>query len=186
MTDKAVSLGSTLAVTGAVTTTGGVAPGSGSNTVFWTAGGAPTAVATGTDTACSNGDRYWSQLFIPANCTVTGLSYLIGSVGGTDKAIVELHDSTGALLATSATAGTTVGTAGNIQSIAFTAAYSAKGPGLYYACVQFNGTTAKFRSYLIPGSKFIAGTAVGTFGTSAAITPGTTFTADKGPIMATY
>jgi hypothetical protein len=34
--------------------------------------------------------------------------------------------------------------------------------------------------------KFIANTAAGTWGTKADIDPGTTFVADKGPILMTY
>lgn len=155
------------------------------STVIWADGGAPAAATTGNDTACSNGDRYWVSIQIPRPTLLTGLSYLIGSVGGTDKAIAELHNNAGALVATSALAGVTVGTAANLQSLPFTATYTAQ-PGRYFAAMQFNGTTAKFRTYTIPGSPFITGTAAGTFGTSASITPGTTFTANVGPIVSTY
>lgn len=153
--------------------------------IIWATGGAPTSATAGNDTACSNGDRYWVSLQVPGPILLTGLSYLIGSVGGTDKVIVELHNNAGTLVATSALAGATVGTAANLQSVAFTSTYTAQ-PGRYFAAVQFNGTTAKFRTYNIPGSAFITGTVAGTFGTSAAITPGTTFTANIGPICSTY
>ena len=49
----------------------------------------------------------------------------VGGTGGTDKWIAELHDSAGNLLATSATAGVTAGTAGQWMQLPFTAAYSA-------------------------------------------------------------
>ncbi|MBV5335116.1 MAG: hypothetical protein JZU49_04850, partial [Sulfuricurvum sp.] len=87
---------------------------------------------------------------------------------------------------TGAAHGNIVGTAAELQSVPFTTTYAAVG-GKYFAAVQFNGTTARFRSYLIPGSKFVASSASGTYDTAAAsITPGTTWTVSKGPILATY
>jgi hypothetical protein len=174
---------------GLVTATAGLSFASGS-TVFWAKGGAPTAVATGTDTQPAAGTRYWVELDIPYNATLTGLSYLVGTVGGTDSVMVNLFDSAGALVATSKKTGVAhgniVGTAAELQSVPFTATYAAVG-GKYFAAIQFNGTTARFRSYLIPGSKFVASSASGTYDTAAAsITPGTTWTVSKGPILATY
>lgn len=144
------------------------------------------AATTGTDVACTNGTLYYAGLWVPGEVLVRGIGYLIGSVGGTDKVIVSLHDAGGAVLANSATAGTTVGTAANSQEVSFTAALQLNGPGLYLLGLTFNGTTAKFRG--IPaycdGGK-IAGSATQTFGTVAAFTPSSTrFTADKGPVGA--
>lgn len=166
---------------------GGYAPATVS-THIWAAGGSTVLATAGTDVACANGTRFWSELMVPYNTTITGVSYLVGSVGGTDSVVVQLCNSAGVEVATSRSVGTAaniVGTAANFQSVAFDTPYAAVA-GLYYVVVQFNGTTAKFRAYPIPGSKFIAGTAAGTWGTKANITPGTTFTADKGPICITY
>lgn len=166
---------------------GGYAPATVS-THIWTSGGSVVLATAGTDVACANGTRFWSEIMIPYNTTITGISYLVGSVGGTDSVVVQLCNSSGVEVATSRPVGTAadiVGTAANFQSVPLSAPYAAVA-GLYYVAVQFNGTTAKFRAYPIPGSKFIAGTAAGTWGTKANITPGTTFTADKGPICITY
>ncbi len=174
---------------GLVTATAGLSFATGS-TVFWAKGGVPTAVTTGTDVAASAGARWWVEIEIPHNATITGLSYLVGSVGGTDSVMVHLYNSAGTQVATSkktgAAHGDLVGTAAQLQSVAFTAPYAAVA-GKYFAAVQFNGTTAKFRAYLIPGSKFVANTAAGTYDTAvASITPGSTFVADKGPVISTY
>ena len=175
----------TINASGVITATGGVKNASG-GTFRWANGGSVALATSGTDTACSNGDRYWVGVSLDVNATLTGISYLIGSVGGTDKVIVELRNTAGVLVATSALAGATVGTAANLQSVDFIAPVAVTA-GQYYAVVQFNGTTAKFRTYPIPGSPFVASTAAGTFGTPvASITPGTTFTASKGPICLTY
>lgn len=166
---------------------GGYAPATVSP-VIWTTGGSVVLATAGTDVACANGTRFWSEIMIPYNTTITGIAYLVGSVGGTDSVVVQLCNSAGVEVATSRPVGTAadlVGTAANFQAVALSAPYAAVA-GKYYIAVQFNGTTAKFRAYPIPGSKFIAGTAAGTWGTKANITPGTTFTADKGPICMTY
>jgi len=166
----------------------------GAPTVIWAAGGSTVLATSGTDVACANGTRFWVELNIPYKVSLTGIAYLVGSVGGTDSVVVQLHNSAGVEVATSkktgANHGAIVGTAAQFQSCPFYVGASATpyvaAPGKYFVSVQFNGTTAKFRAYPIPGSKFITGTAAGTWNTAANITPGTTFTADKGPIIMTY
>jgi hypothetical protein len=172
---------------GVITATGGIALTT-QPSCYWAASGQPVAVATGTDVACANGARFWVSINIPYNSTITGLSYLVGSVGGTDSVVIQLCNSAGAQVATTRAVGgaaALVGTAAQMQSVALTTPYAAVA-GRYYAVVQFNGTTAKFRAALIPGSKFVANTAAGTWGTKADITPGTTFVADKAPFICTY
>lgn len=147
------------------------------------------AATSGTDTACTNGTVYVGSIFVPLSCTVTGIQYLVGSVGGTDKVITSLYDSAGNLLANSATAGTTVGTTAQIQQVAFTSALSLAAPGLFWVGLTFNGTTAKFRSipaYCQTGNGVLGNGLSQTFGTPAAITPPTTFTADKVPVASLY
>ena len=157
---------------------------------IWAVGGNVVSATSGTDKACSNGARWWTEIMIPRNVTLTGISYLVGSVGGTDSVVIQLFNSAGVQVATTrhGTSGKTanlVGTAAQFQSIAFSAPYAATA-GVYYVAVQFNGTTAKFRTYSAAGLPYVAGTAAGTWGTKADITPGTTFTADAGPICITY
>ena len=139
-----VTGGTTL--TGVTTPTGGIAPVSsvlGART-FWGGGIGPTLATMGNDTACDDGSRWVPSVFIPHNTTLTGIAYLIGSVGGTDDVIVELKDSTGASVANSILdASIIVGTAANVQSVAFTSTYAAIGPASFFLVVQFNGTTAK-------------------------------------------
>lgn len=174
----------TVGVTGALTATGGLNLAS-EPTINPAAGGMWQLATAGTDTACTNGTAYFVEVNIPYNRTATGIGFQVGSVGGTTKVIVTLYDSTGAVLANSALAGETVGTAAEIQSVAFTAPVAVTS-GRHFASVCFDDATAKFRSYPIPGSKFIAGSEAETFGTVTAITPGTSFTADKGPLCFVY
>lgn len=175
----------TLTQTGAVTLTGGIAGGKPYNAGTWTVN----AVTDGTDTACTNGTAYVGTVRIGQNCTITGIQYLVGSVGGTDKVIASLHSATGALLANSALAGATVGTAAQTQQVAFTAPYAAVGPATLFVALTFNGTTAKFRTipaYCDVGTGVIGNGVTQTFGTAAAFTAPTTFTADKVPVASLY
>lgn len=178
----------TIAPTGVITPAGGIAAAGGFtlrpyNIRTWQ----PIAATSGTDTACSNGTAYVGSIVVPGNVTITGIEYLVGSVGGTDKVIASLHDSAGVLLANSALAGATVGTAAQTQQVAFTAPYAAVGPATYYIALTFNGTTAKFRSVPAFCQAGVMGNGVAqTFGTAATFTAPTTFTADKVPVAWLY
>lgn len=151
------------------------------------AGGYPPQSATsGTDTAGINGTLWISEIFVPANMTLTGISYLLGSVGGTDKVVVALFDSAGNLVAHSAVdSSVTAGTLATFQRVPFTATYAVTtGPGKYYIGVQFNGATAKLRTQVFGDHNTTS--AAQTFNTLVAITPPTTFTASKGPVSMLY
>ena len=146
----------------------------------------PAATTSGTDTfGVVDNSMFVTAITLPCNMTITGISYLIGSVGGTDKAIAVLFDSAGNPLAWSAIAGTTVGTTATMQHLAFITPYVASGPGLYFVGIQLNGATAKIRTQVF-GDHPAAVFPTLTFGAPAAIVPPTTFTASKGPICMTY
>jgi hypothetical protein len=144
----------------------------------------PLTATTGTDTVGVATQVWIGELRIGSNTLVTGISYLIGTVGGTDKAIAILYDSNGNVLATSALAGVTVGTAATMQRLPFITAYAA-GPGLYYVGISTNGTTARLRTQAFGDTNSTAQTAQ-TFGTITAITVPSTFTASNAPIAMTY
>jgi len=146
----------------------------------------PATATTGTDTTPASGTQYTSELFIPHNMTLTGVSWLIGSVGGTDRVIVVLYDSAGAVLANSTVTsnGTVAGTTATMQRIAFTSTYAAKGPNKYYVAVRLNGNTARIRTQAFGDHD--CGTQAVTHATVAAITPPSTFTTAQCPIAMTY
>lgn len=131
------------------------------------------------------GTRYYVGVTLGAPALLTGIQVLVGSTGGSDLWTFELHDSTGALVATSLATGTTAGTANTFQRLAFTAQYQAA-VGTYYLVAQSNGTTAKLGTYASAGLPLVTGSATGTLGTGAAITPPTTYTANLGPIASVY
>lgn len=133
---------------------------------------------------------WFDQIFIPANATLTGACVMNGSGAGTDSVILFLWDQSGALIANTALAGTVSSGATQLQCIDFTATVSVYGPQTYYVGVQGNGTTAASFQVYPAGStpkKYGASSKTGvTFGTQPSITPTTTFTAGKGPLMAVY
>jgi hypothetical protein len=150
----------------------------------------PNATATsGTDSACSNGTAYVGSIFVPANMRVTGIQYLVGSVGGTDSVIASLHTASGAVVANSNLAGTTVGTAAQTQQVPFAAVASIAGPAWYFIALTFNGNTARFRTvpaFCHSGNGVIGNGVAQTFGTAASFMAPTTFTADNVPVASVY
>lgn len=141
----------------------------------------------GTDGASVAGTLYYSQIFLPANKTLTGVAVLNGTTVGTDKLIGALYDSEGTLVANSALAGATGSGADSFQELAFTSTYDAVGPRTYFVALQVNGTTHQNQRMAASTPLCWTGSATGTFGTlPASITPPTTFTADKGPIAYVY
>ena len=186
--DGAVDMATTLLVTGVSTLTGGLVFPT-MSTVIWSAGGAVALATSGTDQAPTSGPRQWVEVQVPYNVTLTGIGYLVGSVGGTDSVVVELFNSAGTVVARSIASDTEiadiVGATVEFDKIAFSSTYAAVA-GTYYISVQLNGTTARLRTFPIPNSPFVANTAAGTFKTGASITPTTTFVAGEGPISFLY
>lgn len=179
------TLAGALTVTGASTLTGGIVnAGAKVNHIGWQ----PPSLTSGTSTTPSATTVYLSQIYIPANVTLTGIKVNSAATVGTNKYIVALFDATGAAVANSALAGVTTANADAFQTIAFTGTYAAKAPGVFWIALYVNGTTDRFRTVPAAGEfGGLAGSVTGqTFGTIASFTPPTTFTADKGPVAFTY
>jgi hypothetical protein len=147
----------------------------------------PTAISNASVTDVA-GKIWFSQLNIGNDATLTGACVLNGATVATDKWIFALYDSSGALIANTATAGTTTATASKYQCINFTSTVRVVGPQTYFIALQGNGTTDTFQAYATAGAptNYGTGSQTGTFGTLAAITPTTTFTASVGPVMLVY
>lgn len=173
-------------VSGVITPTSGIAASSGQLTRFTNF--KPGTLTAGTSTTPSTTTVYLSQIFIPANATLTGIAINNGATVGTDKYVVALFSSGGAVVANSALAGATTSGADSYQSIDFTSTYAAIGPAVYWIALYVNGTTDRFRTIPAAGAYAgLAGSATGqTFGTAASVTLPTTFTADKGPVAFVY
>ena len=154
-------------------------------THHYTPFGCPASLSAGGTSTQGVANQIWlSEIRLSSNVLLTGVSFLIGGTGGTDKAVAILYDSSGNVLAWSASAGATVGTASTFQRLAFTQQYQAA-PGLYYVGIQTNGTTAYLQTQ--PAGDHNTGVdGTQTFGALAKTTPPTTFTAAKGPICMLY
>lgn len=138
----------------------------------------------GTNTTDVAGQLWITSFRLPVDMTITNIACLQGGTAGTDKVIYALYNSSGTLLANTATAGTALnGSASTFLSAALTSTYAAKS-GLYYIALQGNGTAAGAIA-TVAASTYLgvaATSASGTFGTLPAITVPTTFTANKAPI----
>jgi len=153
-----------------------IALGSAALTGYETAGVAQTA-----------GTFNFVELYVPYLQQWTGAGVLNGTTVGTNKLIVAVYGTNGALLANSATAGTTTAGASTMQNIAFTAPITLV-PGRYFLACQADGATDTIRHLLSAnGAVPCTGTVAGTFGTvPSTITTTTTFTTAVGPIMQLY
>jgi hypothetical protein len=120
------------------------------------------------------------------NCTLTGIIFSIGTTGGTDKWIGALYSASGVLIASSPTAGITVGSANTKQKFAFNTPVAVTGPGSYFIALQSNGTIAKPLTMNNATEGFITGSTTGTFGTLPTLTPGSTYAPAIGPYASTY
>lgn len=147
----------------------------------------PNTATSGTDVTNTANTLYYTSLYVPGQAFVTGVQFLIGSVGGTDKVIASICDIAGNLLANSAIAGVLVGTAANTMQVPLTTPRKLDGPNQYIVGLTFNGTTAHFRAIPAFTGSGLAGSVAQTFGTPANIVvPATPFTADKSPIISLY
>lgn len=198
-TTKAVSFESTLAVTGAATFTGAItttaaqvptggiaaAGGFSASPRNINTGGVPAVTAAdGTNTDIVTTETYIAEVFVPSNCTVTGVAIFNGgAVAG--NLTIGLADSTGAPIAAAKTASTAASGTDGYQRIAFAAPYAAVGPATYYVMVQGNNTGGDINTHTVGNFNAQKQTAQ-TYGTFTAITVAGTFTTAVGPIAALY
>ena len=183
---------STLTVTGASTLTGGVGPAGGfSNSTVFHSGGVGVVATTGLNQKqIVTTETYYSEVFIPANTTLTGISVLNGhTTSGSQNTMVGLANAAGTIVAKSATT-TAQTTADTYQQIPFTATYAAVGPAKYYICVQGSQTTGFIATFGAAATQNFCANKVtsetyGTFLTTASYAT-TTYTASLGPVADTY
>lgn len=143
----------------------------------------PNTGPTPTASAPSITTTYITQIYIPANATLTGIS--IRNNSATGNATVGLADSTGAPIATAKSASTALTVAGNYQDIPFAAPYAAVGPATYYVQAQFSSAGSSVFFYTIGAMGTMTQTAQ-TYGTLTSFTPPTTFTTVSGAAANVY
>lgn len=152
----------------------------------------PNTAESGTDTAFAEKKLFTASIFLPTTKTITGIGYLLGGGGGTNKVIAALFNSQGQKIANSSetTEGTVAGTEKTVQELPLTSPFKANGPGLYFIGITANGATAKLRT--IPAN--VAGKNILTAEISlttknvvpASVTAPTEWVAAKGPVAFVY
>mgnify|MGYP001597782228 CR=1 FL=1 len=140
----------------------------------------------GTDTTDSATLQYNAHVFVDQTFLATSSTVLNGSAVDTAAKVVHLlYSASGRKLANSAVAGAVKSGNNAFQAMDYTATFLVTGPAWYIIGIQ-SDTADAAGTRTIAASTFngvIAGTSTSVFGTVAtALTPATTFTADKGPI----
>lgn len=146
-------------------------------------GTAISALETAGTAAAAATEIYCTEIDIPFSMFVQGIGVLNGTTVGTNKHFAILYDNAGAVLANTATAGTTTAGASTYQKLNLVTPYYLVGPSRYFACDGLNGTTDTIR-HAVTGTNdnLLGGTKTAqTFGTAAAITVPSTFTTAKVP-----
>ena len=156
-------------------------------------------------TSTTNIIQLWvTDIWLEVNRVVSNIQFLQGSGSNTDNWVGVIYDSYGHIVASTAVAGIAQSGANTFQTQAIglaysynpvTAAYTSAaatsvtlyGPQQYFVGIQINNTTAN-AIRLIAASTYTGvccgSVAAGTFGTiPSTISPVTTFTATKGPIV---
>lgn len=148
---------------------------------------------TGIDTngrALTADTTYFSDVFIPYSCILTGAAVLNGTTVGTNKGFVMLFNNAGTLVANSAvtSGGATTSGASTFQERAFVSAYTVTNPGRYWIGFQMNGNTDTVRT--IVAATWVDTSTGSVAGANAvattSITPTDTFTANVGIVSYVY
>jgi hypothetical protein len=128
-----------------------------------------------------------TEIFVPYWNTWKGAAVLQGTTVGTNKIIMSVYGSNGALIANSAAAGVTTSGASTFLKCDFVTAVTLA-PGRYFLGCQADGNTDTLRHILSAnGNDVITTTVAGTFGTVlSSITVPTTFTTAVGNIAQLY
>jgi hypothetical protein len=180
-----------IVATRAITPTGGVAAAGGFTASARNihTGGVPAQISTeGTDLTVVVTELYVAEVFIPANCTVTGVAVMWGSATE-GNAKVMLFDSAGTRVAISASTDVSAFSADSYGTrIAFTGTYAAVGPASYYVGVIADNTANRINTHILGqfGAGKIESLVYATEAGYATITPPTTFTTGLGPIASLY
>lgn len=133
------------------------------------------------------GDFNVSEIYVPYYNTWKGAGVLNGTTVGTNKWLIALWGTSGALLANTAVAGTLSANGSVFQNIAFLNPINLA-PGRYFIGVQADGATDTIRHILAANGSNVITTKLttGTFGTIPTFTVPTTFTTAVGPIVQLY
>lgn len=184
----AVTISTTLGVTGVTTPTGGLAAAGGYavSPRNMNTGGNPPSVSTDfSDYTVVVTETIRSEIFVPANTSSTGVAVFNGSAAA-GNVTAYLIDSTGAQVTGVLTASTAMSGTDAYQRIPWSGGpYTIKGPATYWIALQGNNTGGKINTHTI--GNFGADKQTGTtYGTLTVATAPSTFTTALGPVAALY
>lgn len=154
-----------------------------------------TSIGTSEDDVANK--RMVTSLYLPRTSKITGVTVLQGTTATTDNITSGIHDSLGNPVVNTGATGVLLATASTFKNLPITANATGAaqtttiltGPALYFVTVNANGATAEALRLLAASTYnnvLTAGTTSVTFGTFAAFTPPTTFTATVGPVLCLY
>lgn len=182
------TLSGTTTAVGAITPTGGVAAAGGFSVSprSFNTGQAPAILSTdGADATAVNTETYISEIFVPANCTITGVAIFNGSATGSGNITVGLGDANGNPIAAAKSASTTIVGTDVYQLVPFASSYAAKGPATYYIMVQYSSNTTHYNAHTL-GHHGVTKQTGQTYGTFTSFSPPSVFTTGIGNISGLY
>ena len=186
--DAATTFASTVAVTGAITPTGGVAAAGGFSATPCGqihTGGYPAIVSTsGTELTPTTTSVYVVEIFIPCNMTITGVNHFNGSAV-TGNITVAMYTSAGVAISGAVSAATAGSGTDAYQAIPFATPYAAVGPAKYLLGFQYSSSSARPNCHLI-GTVFSLAQASATIGVTTISPVPTAFTATTAPMASLY
>jgi len=127
---------------------------------------------------------YVSEIFIPCNMTITGVTLFNGS-DVTGNVFVGLASADGTPIAAAKSAATAGSGTDAYQRVPFATAYEAVGPATYYIQVAYSSGTARYNTHTLGNHGVLVQTAQ-TNGTFTAFTPPTTFVTNVSNIGGLY
>lgn len=128
-------------------------------------------------------ETYVSEIFVPMNCTITGIALFNGS-DVTGSVTVGLATAAGVPITTAKSASTAGAGTDAYQLVPFAAAYSAS-PGTYFIQVQYSSGTARYNTHTLGTHAVLVQTGQ-VYGTLTSFTPPTTFVTNVGNICGLY
>ena len=175
-------------VVGITTPTGGVAAAGGFSVSprQCNTGAAPAVVSTdGFDATPSITETYISEIYVPTNCTITGIAVFNGSATGSGNITVGLATSAGAPITAAKSASTVISGTDAYQLVPFATPYAAVGPATYYIQVQYSSATTRYNAHTL-GHHGVTKQTGQTYGTFTSFSAPTTFTTQIGNMCGLY
>lgn len=191
--DTVMTLGTAQSVAGAKTFTAAIVPTAGVGAAggfsvsprgWWVGQTAPQVSSDFNNSTPSTTETYVSEIFVPCNCTITGVALFNGS-DVTGNVTVGLADSSGAPIAAAKSASTAGSGTDAIQRIPFATPYAAVGPATYFIQVQYDSATARYNTHVLGNHGVLVQTSQ-VYGTFASFTAPTTFVTNVGNVAALY